>query len=103
MTENGKPKNVGLMWWLIILTAISGIIWGYLIWTTGVPYHWGVYFEWFTFVSDLFVFLLTPAMLLLSWIFWWREKRGLSILFSIIQVIISLCLALLLVVVLAFM
>ena len=91
MTENEKPKPDYLKWWLIILTVVSGLIW--LPPSAAMLLYFPVVvargFSINNFLSMLFIIGTTPLMVFFSWRHWWREKRGLAIIFSAIQILIS--------------
>ena len=81
MTENGKPKIDFLKWWLWNVTIFSGLIFfivGYALITDFIRH----------FIEFCYI-VLTPIMLFFSWKHCQRDKRGISILFSVILVIIS--------------
>ena len=88
MTEKVKQKDV-LRQWLTILTIIFGLIWlGFIIVfpdTIGNNIIYGI-------------LVLAPIILSSSWILWGRDMRGFSITLSVIQVLITLFMALFLVV-----
>ncbi len=83
MGENENPNIGGLKPWLIILTIGTGLIWIGFVISFGIEEN--------RFFSIL---VLTPIMLSCSWILWGRDNKALSIIFSIIQVLITLVMAL---------
>jgi len=81
MTENENPKIDFLKWWLWFVTIVSGLIMllvGYALISDFIRH-----------IIEYCYIILTPTLLFFSWKHCQRDKRGLSILFSVIPVLIS--------------
>jgi hypothetical protein len=87
MAEKEKPKSGCLMWWLIILSIISGFVWIFSVYTAYIDYTYEGFIA--IFMALILIIWPTPLILFLSWRFWQKGKIANSIVFSIGQVLIT--------------
>ena len=90
MIENEKLKDTSGRRWLLINTAISGLIWYILVFVLIEVTSKPDCFDYNDVLLPFIFFISAPIMLLSAWICWWINKRDLSTLFSIILFLISL-------------